>query len=201
MEYIERLEKTLDDLERNSGKLSNLPELVKGISELIDLYRESNSSTEKSQQQLDAIADQLKESCEELLKALKTEQETKDELLNTIRTILTANNKEQLDAVNSVTSVVNNKIAIVESNIEVKTNEIDNNVKKTSSKVDENGGKLDGVSKDVSSVSEKIGDYGDRLTGSVDEIKSVLPIIKRTQMIAMVAAGLALLACVLSVIM
>ncbi len=201
MEYIERLETTLAELENNAGKLSNLPALVKGINELIDLCRVANSSTEKSQEQLDLLNNQLKEKIEELQKILTVEQETKDELLNNIRSALTANTKEQLDAVNSITSVVNNKIAVVESSISVKTAEIDNGIKQNNSKLSENGTKLDSISNDISSVSVKISDYGDKLTGGVDELKTVIPIIKRTQIISIVAACLALVACILSVIL
>lgn len=200
MEYIERLEKTLDELESSAGKLSNLPELVKGINELVDLYREANSSTEKSQKQLDIIGSQLKERVEELQNALKAEQETKDELLNNIRSTLISNNKEQLDVVNSITSAVNNKIAIAESNIIVKATEIDNDVKQTITKISENGNRIDSVSKDILSVSDKICDYGNKTVNGVDELKSVIPIIKRTQAISIVAACLALVACILSVV-
>ena len=201
MEYIERLEKTLSELENNSGKLANLPELVKGINELISHYRETNDSVVKSQKDLEKIEGQLSERIEELQKALKLEQESKDELLNKIRSVLTANNKEQLDAVNSITTVVNNKIAVAESNLTVKTTEIDNDVKLVDSKISENGNKLDAVTKNISSIEEKLCTYGDKTLADMSELKLLIPIIKRTQIFSIVTAVLALVACILYFVM
>lgn len=201
MEYIERLEKTLEELENNSGKLADLPELVKGVNELIGLYHEANESVEKSRESLNQIEDQLKERIEELQKALKLEQETKGELLNNIKSVLTANNKEQLDAVNSITSVVNNKIEIAESNITVKATEIDNETKLINTKVSENGIKIDNVAKDIAAVTDKMCEYGDKISGDLNELKTLTPVIKRTQIFSIVAALLALVACVLSIVM
>lgn len=201
MEYIERLEKALSELENNSGKLANLPELVKGINELISIYRETNDSVVKSQKDLEKIEGQLRERIEELQKALQLEQESKDELLNKIRSVLTANNKEQLDAVNSITTVVNNKIAIAESNLTVKTTEVDNDVKLVGSKTTENGNKLDAITKNISYIEEKMCTYGDKTLSDMSELKLLIPIIKKTQIFSIVAAVLALMACILNFVM
>lgn len=201
MEYIDRLEKTLGELENNSGKLANLPELVKGVNELIALYRETNESVVKSKESLDEIEVRLRERIEELNKELKLEQDAKDELLNNVRSVLTANNREQLDAVNSVTSVVNNKIAITESNIIVKTTEIDNDLKLISARVAENSTKIESLHEDISGISNKMCELGDKISNDLAEIKTMMPVIKRTHIFSIVAAILALCACVLNILM
>lgn len=201
MEYIERLEKSLSELENNSGKLASLPELVKSIKELISLYQEAGETFNQSGKGLKEIESSLKNRLEELEKAIKKEQEHKDELLNTIRSALTANNKEQLDAVNSVTTVVGNKITIAESNMIAKSTEIDNGVKRVEAKTIENSTKIDSSITGIANVGEKVCTYGDATTKDLGEMKNMIPIIKRTQIISIIAAVLALAACIISVVL
>jgi len=199
MEHIERLEKVLSDLESNAGKLSSLPELVQGIKEIISLYKEANDSINQSGIELKEIEKVLNERLEDLQKTLKVEQESKDELMNSIRSILTSNNKEQLDAVNSITTVVGNKISVAESNLTVKATEIENGVKHVELKATENETKLLGITNGVASLGEKVASYGDANSADLKELILLIPIIKRTQIIAIVGAVLALAACIIGI--
>ncbi len=201
MEYIERLEKILNDLENNSGKLAEVPEITKSVKELIALFQESGDAIVQSTTALRKNEQQLREGLEELRGVLKKEQESKDELINTVRTALTSNNKEQLDAVNSINTIISNKISVVESNLTAKTTEIDNGIKRVESKSSENSVKLDGTISGIEKVEEKVRSYGDTISSDTGELKMIIPLIKRIQIISIAAAVFALVACILSIVM
>lgn len=201
MEHIKRLETILADLENSSGKLADVPVLVKEIRELVAIYKEGNELVEKTRINLDAAEKELMHRLGDLERTLKLERETKEELMNNIRSTLTANNKEQLDAVNSITTVVNNKIAVAESNLNVTITDIRADIRQVDLKAVDNGGKIDSAIEKINKADEKVSTYGDKTSADLGEIKLVIPIVKRTQIIAIVAAVLSLTACILSVVL
>ena len=200
MDYLKELENTITELENNSKKMAALPDLVKGIKNFNNIYAKSMESTEKSAENLKQTEANLKKRLEELEAILKEEKESRDELLNNIRSVLTANNKEQLDAVNSITSVVNNKITVAESNLTVKTTSIESDIKSVEVKVADNINKTDKLTSDVSETKEKIDSFGTSIRNDIGEIKNKIPVIDRIQIISIVAVITGVLSCIVGFI-
>lgn len=201
MDYIERLEKSLVELEEGAGKLSNIPELIHAISELITIYKDGTNTIEQSGERMSELENALSEKIDELEVAVKKEQESRDELINSIRTTLTSNNREQIEAVNSVTTLVNNKVAVVESNLGVKIAEIDNESKKLFGVVQENSNKADTIALGVAGVGDKVMKVGEETAANIEELKQFIPLVKRVQILSIIGIVIAVIGCILGIVM
>lgn len=182
MDYLDKLENAISDFEENSGKLSDIPVLTENVKNLVTIYKDGAEEFNDSQKRASELNEKMESAIGELQKALELEQQSRDELLNSIKAAMIENNKAQIEAVNSVTTLVNNKVSVAESNLTVKAREIENGVSSLEGKVSENGTKIDKTASDVT------------------DIKTVIPAIKRTQIFAVLAVIGSIASCVIGVL-
>jgi chromosome segregation ATPase len=180
MDYLDKLENAISDFETNSGKLSDIPVLTENVKNLVTIYKDGAEEFDNSQNRVNELNEKLESAVDELQKTLELEQQSRDELLTSIKAAMIENNKAQIEAVNSVTTLVNNKVSVAESNLTVKAREIEEKVGTVDEKVSENGTKIDNTSMDLTDT--------------------VIPAIKRTQIFAVLAVIGSIASCVIGVL-
>lgn len=197
MDYIDKLEKAIENFEETSGRLSEIPQLTEKIRELIKIYSEGASEQEDSRKKLEELNDNLSSSIDKLSKALELEQKSHDELITEIQTTLIENNKAQVETINSITTIINNKVAAAESSLSLKAVETGNNIKALDLKVSQNRTKLEKTDSDLAAMKSDL----NAVKADLIEIKNVNPVIRRTQIIAVIAALCSAASCVIGVLM
>ncbi|MDD6254398.1 MAG: hypothetical protein PUA82_00035 [Eubacteriales bacterium] len=197
MDYIDKLEKAIENFEETSGRLSEIPQLTEKIRELIKIYSEGASEQEDSRKKLEELNDNLSSSIDKLSKALELEQKSHDELITEIKTTLIENNKAQVETINSITTIINNKVAAAESSLSLKAVETGNNIKALDLKVSQNRTKLEKTDSDLAAMKSDL----NAVKADLIEIKNVNPVIRRTQIIAVIAALCSAASCVIGVLM
>lgn len=197
MDYIDKLENAIENFEETSGRLSEIPQLTEKIRELIKIYSEGASEQEDSRKKLEELHDNLSSSIDKLSKALELEQKSHDELITEIKTTLIENNKAQVETINSITTIINNKVAAAESSLSLKAVETGNNIKALDLKVSQNRTKLEKTDSDLAAMKSDL----NAVKADLIEIKNVNPVIRRTQIIAVIAALCSAASCVIGVLM
>lgn len=197
MDYIDKLENAIENFEETSGRLSEIPQLTEKIRELIKIYSEGASEQEDSRKKLEELNDNLSSSIDKLSKALELEQKSHDELITEIKTTLIENNKAQVETINSITTIINNKVAAAESSLSLKAVETGNNIKALDLKVSQNRTKLEKTDSDLAAMKSDL----NAVKADLIEIKNVNPVIRRTQIIAVIAALCSAASCVIGVLM
>lgn len=118
MEYLDRLGNAIQSLENSSDKLSKIPELLVATEGLIEEVVEEKDVVEKSYKELDKLRIGMEEQNEELSKLTEENKRSLDHTIAVVKEELLKNKKENIEAIDSVTTIVSNKLSVSESNLQ-----------------------------------------------------------------------------------
>lgn len=181
MEHLKRLEESLVVLENSADKLSQIPQLLKSVIDLVNEIQSEKSDLTKSCDELRKIKSTIENQSKDICNHIEEEKKTREEFITTMKSILIQNNKENIEVYNALSTTISHKIDMV-------GNQMDNTVS-------------DGVeklSKTIIETESKIEQSCENIHVDVKETKTIMPVVLRTQILVIVAIIIGVIGCILN---
>lgn len=198
MEYIERLKQSLSSLEESADKLSKIPELISLTGGLAEEFV-------GEKKELDKIKDDIEENTKTIKSLTEKNEKILDTTISTVKEELIRNKKETLEAVDSISITISNKINVLDSNLDaaisLKANDIQNTTKQI---VEDKGNKIhEKLNSSIIQESHSIQSVEMELLDSITIVNSGIVELKKelniTKNIAIAATILGIISVILSI--
>lgn len=180
MEYLKRLEESLVLFEESADKLSQVPQLLKGIIDLTNEIQKENAEISKTYSKMEEFKRVMEKQTKEICDYIDAEKKTRDEFITAMKNTLIQNNKENIEVYNSLSTTISHKVEMVENKLDVAVSQgvekVTNNIAETNTKLEE---KFEVLNTDVK------------------EIKNTIPLVLRTQILVIVSIAIGIVACIL----
>lgn len=180
MEYLKRLEESLAVLEDSADKLSQIPQLLKGIIELVNEIQKEKDEFSKKYSELENIKTIMEKQSKDICDYIEVEKKTREEFITTMKSILIQNNKENIEVYNALSTTISHKVEVTENNLNTS---VSTGVAK--------------LSENIAGTDAKIEQSFETLNVDVKETKTMIPIVFRTQILVIVAIIVGIAGCIL----
>lgn len=181
MDHLKRLEESLAVLENSADKLSQIPQLLKNVIELVNEIQSEKSDLTRSCDELRRIKSAIENQSKDICNHIEEEKKTREEFITTMKSILIQNNKENIEVYNALSTTISHKIEMV-------GNQVDNTVSDGVAKLSET----------IEKTESKIEQSCENIHVDVKETKTIMPIIFRTQILVIVAIVIGVIGCILN---
>ena len=141
MEYLERLTKSIESLEDNTDKISKIPELLKAMKDLTEEIIKEKDAIFDSEKKLDVLKEAIMKESNNLADLTEENNRVFETMITTIKDEFLKNKKDNIEAVDSISTRLSNKLSVTESNIQTvmnnKLSEVEGNVNELKNVVQE----------------------------------------------------------------
>ena len=120
MDYLERLNAAIADLQNNADRLAQISELISLLAELTNEVREEKQQLSENQEQIDGLLSEIKLETEAVTKLTENSSKQFEEIITIVKEELIKTKKENIEAIDSISTTLGNKISLLDSNINTK---------------------------------------------------------------------------------
>ena len=120
MDYLERLNAAIADLQNNADRLAQISELISLLAELTNEVREEKQQLSENQKQIDGLLSEIKLETEAVTKLTENSSKQFEEIITIVKEELVKTKKENIEAIDSISTTLGNKISLLDSNINTK---------------------------------------------------------------------------------
>ena len=120
MDYLERLNAAITDLQNNADRLAQISELISLLAELTNEVREEKQQLSENQKQIDGLLSEIKLETEAVTKLTENSSKQFEEIITIVKEELIKTKKENIEAIDSISTTLGNKISLLDSNINTK---------------------------------------------------------------------------------
>lgn len=120
MDYLERLNAAIADLQNNADRLAQISELISLLAELTNEVREEKQQLSENQKQIDGLLSEIKLETEAVTKLTENSSKQFEEIITIVKEELVKTKKENIEAIDSISITLGNKISLLDSNINTK---------------------------------------------------------------------------------
>ena len=120
MDYLERLNAAITDLQNNADRLAQISELISLLAELTNEVREEKQQLSENQEQIDGLLSEIKLETEAVTKLTENSSKQFEEIITIVKEELVKTKKENIEAIDSISTTLGNKISLLDSNINTK---------------------------------------------------------------------------------
>ena len=120
MDYLERLNAAITDLQNNADRLAQISELISLLAELTNEVREEKQQLSENQEQIDGLLSEIKLETEAVTKLTENSSKQFEEIITIVKEELIKTKKENIEAIDSISTTLGNKISLLDSNINTK---------------------------------------------------------------------------------
>ena len=120
MDYLERLNAAITDLQNNADRLAQISELISLLAELTNEVREEKQQLSENQKQIDGLLSEIKLETEAVTKLTENSSKQFEEIITIVKEELMKTKKENIEAIDSISTTLGNKISLLDSNINTK---------------------------------------------------------------------------------
>ena len=120
MDYLERLNAAITDLQNNADRLAQISELISLLAELTNEVREEKQQLSENQEQIDGLLSEIKLETEAVTKLTENSSKQFEEIITIVKEELIKTKKENIEAIDSILITLGNKISLLDSNINTK---------------------------------------------------------------------------------
>lgn len=180
MEHLKRLEESLAVLENSADKLSQIPQLLKGIIDLTNEIQKEKDEFSSKYSELENIKTIMEKQSKDICDYIEAEKKTREEFITTMKSILIQNNKENIEVYNALSTTISHKV-------EVTGNNLNTSISTGMTKLSEN----------IAGTEAKIEQSFETLNADVKETNTMIPIVFRTQILVIVAIVVGVAGCIL----
>ena len=120
MDYLERLNAAIADLQNNADRLAQISELISLLAELTNEVREEKQQLSENQKQIDGLLSEIKLETEAVTKLTENSSKQFEEIITIVKEELVKTKKENIEAIDSISTTLGNKISLLDSNVNTK---------------------------------------------------------------------------------
>ena len=120
MDYLERLNAAIADLQNNADRLAQISELISLLAELTNEVREEKQQLSENQKQIDGLLSEIKLETEAVTKLTENSSKQFEEIITIVKEELVKTKKENIEAIDSILITLGNKISLLDSNVNTK---------------------------------------------------------------------------------
>lgn len=184
MDYLERLNAAIADLQNNADRLAQISELISLLAELTNEVREEKQQLSENQKQIDGLLSEIKLETEAVTKLTENSSKQFEEIITIVKEELVKTKKENIEAIDSISTTLGNKISLLDSNI--------------NTKIDLKSSELNQIfQKSLQENNDKISEQFLKINDSINQINTD---VKNNNKIIKIIGGISALGVVLGVI-